>query len=173
MAGFILTHPNESLRTICEPIKNFDGELAVDCSNLLDTLEAIEGALGLAANQLGITKRLFIVKLEGLGFVEMINPKITKMEGEQFETEGCLSVPHFFNRIKRAEKVDIEYQNIDGIKKYLHLEGIEAVEVQHELDHLNGILFIDHLPKVKLRMFNEKYAKIIKAMKRGKLKGVN
>lgn len=173
MAGFILTHPHEKLRTVCEPVQHFNDELAVDCNVVLETLKTTRGALGLSANQLGYIQRFFIVKLNGFGFVEMINPAITKMEGEQFETEGCLSIPHFFNRIKRAEKVDIEYQNIDGIKKYLHLEGIEAVEVQHEMDHLNGILFIDHLPKVKLKMFNEKYAKIVKAMKRGKLKGVN
>jgi len=172
--GTIFTHPHdEKLRIVCEPVQNFDDELAHDCNYLLETLKSHDGGLGLAANQVGFIQRFFIVKLEGFGFVEMINPKITNMEGEQFEVEGCLSVPHYYSKIKRAYGVDVEYRDIEGVEKRIHLEGIEAVEVQHELDHLNGILFIDHLPLVKLKMFKSKYSKILQGIKRGKLKGVN
>ncbi len=171
--GFILTHPHKKLRTICNEVRNFDtDEMSSDLDIMRRTLRRTKG-LGLAANQLGQTDRIIYVKLSTSVLQEMINPKIIKESGEQFEVEGCLSVPHYFSKIKRALHVEVEFQDKMGEKKSLTLSGIEAVEVQHEIDHLNGILFIDHLPKTKQIIFKEKYRKIIKNIKRGKLKGAN
>jgi len=172
--GFILTHPHDKLREACKDV-DFESphleDIFSDSGVIKRTLKRTNG-LGLAANQLGYTSRIIYIKVND-EILEMINPIIIKNSGEQFEMEGCLSVPHYFSKIKRALHIEVQYQNQDSETKYITLSNLEAVEAQHEIDHLDGVLFIDHLSKTKKSIFNTKYKNILKNIKRGKMKGPN
>ena len=91
----------------------------------------------------------------------MVNPEIVAREGEVFEEEGCLSVPGYYAKVPRSEKITVRYRNLDGGEEELTTEGFQAIVFQHELDHLDGILFVDHLSPLKKSMFRKKYKKIM------------
>jgi len=164
----IYTFPSPVLRRKAQWVESVDSSLWKLADAMLETMYEAPG-VGLAANQVGILKRIFVIdvefKIEELNTekvvknkkpVVIINPKIIYREGTQVYSEGCLSIPGFFAEVKRAEKLKLQYWDLDGKTRELHAEGLFAVAIQHELDHLEGRLFIDYLSPLKKEMIKKK-----------------
>jgi len=137
------------LREKSSSVKKINSKIKKLIEDLKDTMNTASGA-GLAANQIGVLKRVAIINIEDK-LVELINPKIIKKEGEIEEQEGCLSFHSLSCPIKRAEKVYIITKNSKGKKVKIEAEGLLARAIQHEIDHLNGVLIIDHASNVDRR----------------------
>ena len=159
----ILTEPNKILRQVSKPVDHVGSEEKKLMDDMLDTMYAANG-IGLAAIQIGIPKRIIVMdiskdekKKEPRYFVNPViknkNPIKTTYE------EGCLSVPNQFAEIDRPKECEVEYLDYDGQKKTLNAEGLLATCIQHEMDHLEGILFIDYLSKLKKSMIIKKLSK--------------
>jgi len=129
------------LKQVCAPVQKVDAKLKALLNDMAETMYKSNG-IGLAAPQIGKPIRVVVIDI-GEGLIELINPMITSREGTVVDSEGCLSVPNIFGDVERAEKVTVEYTNRFGKRKKLKAEGLLARCVQHELDHLDGILFID------------------------------
>ena len=157
----ILTEPNKILRQISIPVDKVGSEEQKLMDDMLDTMYAAPG-IGLAAIQIGIPKRIIVMdigkdKKEPIYFV---NPIIkNKNEKKSIYEEGCLSVPNQFAEIERPNECEIEYLDYNGEKNFLKAEGLLATCIQHEMDHLEGILFIDYLSKLKKSMIMKKLSK--------------
>lgn len=132
---------NPVLRQVAKPVERIDKKLQRLLRDMAETMYAADG-VGLAAPQIGVSKRIVVIDV-GEGLYEMINPVIVKKEGEALRAEGCLSVPDYEGEVKRAEYVECEFTDRSGKRLLLSADGLLAVCVQHELDHLDGILFID------------------------------
>ena len=160
----ILTEPNKDLRQISKNVETVGKEEQKLMDDMLDTMYAANG-IGLAAIQIGIPKRIIVMDLskkegekEPLYFV---NPVIIERNTDKSTyEEGCLSVPNQFAEIDRPSKCDVEYLDYQGKKKLLKAEGLLATCIQHEMDHLEGILFIDYLSKLKKSMIIKKLSKL-------------
>ena len=160
----ILTEPNKLLRQISESVEKVGVEEKKLMSDMLDTMYDAPG-IGLAAIQIGVPKRIIVMdiskdenKKEPRYF---INPVIKiKNEEKSIYEEGCLSVPDQFAEIERPNSCEVEYLDYDGKKQILKAEGLLATCIQHEMDHLEGILFIDYLSKLKKSMIIKKLSKI-------------
>ena len=159
----ILTEPNKLLRQISKPVERVGKEEQQLMDDMLETMYAANG-IGLAAIQIGIPKRIIVMdiskdenKKEPRYFV---NPVIqNKDKIKSIYEEGCLSVPNQFAEIERPKNCDIEYLDYNGNKQILKAEGLLATCIQHEMDHLEGILFIDYLSKLKKSMIIKKLSK--------------
>lgn len=137
----IVTYPAEILETQCKPVVKFDKKLVRLLDDMYDTMIEYDG-VGLAAPQIGLDQRIAIVDIENeLGTIEMINPRILKTSGEQIGPEGCLSFPELFGEVNRPNYVKIEAFDRKGKKYTLEAEEFLARAIQHEIDHLDGILF--------------------------------
>ena len=134
------------LRQKCQTVKTFNSDLHELLKDMKETVRAEEGA-GLAAPQIGIPLRVVVIDVEE-GFYELINPVILSQKGEQVGPEGCLSVKGKQGTVKRPQKVKIEYRDRNGKKHTLTAEGFFARAVCHELDHLDGVLYIDKADEV-------------------------
>ena len=160
----ILTEPNQTLRQVSSPVNKIGKEEQQLMDDMLETMYAANG-IGLAAIQIGVPKRIIVMdiskeenKKEPRYFV---NPVIiNKDKLKNTYEEGCLSVPNQFAEIDRSSKCEVEYLDYNGEKKSLKAEGLLATCVQHEMDHLEGILFIDYLSKLKKSMIVKKLSKI-------------
>ena len=159
----ILTEPNKLLRQISEPVEKVGEEERKLMDDMLDTMYAAPG-IGLAAVQIGVPKRIIVMdiskeenKKEPMYFVNPII-KNKNIEKARYE-EGCLSVPDQFAEIERPSACDVEYLDYYGKKKTLKANGLLATCIQHEMDHLEGILFIDYLSKLKKTMIIKKLSK--------------
>ena len=160
----ILTEPNKILRQVSKVVEKVGSQERQLMDDMLDTMYDANG-IGLAAIQIGIPKRIIVMdiskdenKKEPMYFV---NPVIKNKDAQKSTyEEGCLSVPNQFAEIDRPSKCEIEYLNYDGEKKILKAEGLLAICIQHEMDHLEGILFIDYLSKLKKSMIIKKLSKI-------------
>ena len=160
----ILTEPNRILRQISKSVINIGDEERRLMDDMLDTMYAAPG-IGLAAIQVGVPKRIIVIdiskdenKKEPRYFV---NPVIkNKNEKKAKYEEGCLSVPDQFAEIERPNSCDVEYLDYNGKKQLLKADGLLAICIQHEIDHLEGILFIDYLSKLKRSMIIKKLSKI-------------
>lgn len=129
------------LRKIAAPVERIDKKLVRFLKDMAETMYAADG-VGLAAPQVGVSKRVVVIDI-GDGIYELINPEIVKKEGSVIGGEGCLSVPDYEGEVERAEYVECEFTDRKGQRMILQANGLLAVAVQHELDHLDGILFID------------------------------
>ena len=165
----IYTFPDPILRKKTSTVKVFDQELDATAKSMLETMYLSNG-IGLAAIQTGILKRIIVIDLksseEDVALREphvCINPKIVKESGSTISEEGCLSVIDFSSEIQRAEKIIVEYQDVTGKIKEITAEDMLSICLQHEIDHLNGILFIDHLPLLKQKMVKKRLTKIAMA----------
>ena len=160
----ILTEPNPILRQVSKSVKNIGKQEQQLMDDMLETMYSANG-IGLAAIQIGVPKRIIVMdiskdenKKEPRYF---INPVIKNKDSlKSTYEEGCLSVPNQFAEIDRPKKCDVEYLDYNGEKKILHAEGLLATCIQHEMDHLEGILFIDYLSKLKKSMIIKKLSKI-------------
>ena len=159
----ILTEPNKLLRQISEPVKEV-GEYERELMNdMLDTMYAANG-IGLAAIQIGIPKRIIVMDIsrdkDSKSPMYFVNPIIQNKNKENLTyEEGCLSVPGQFAEIDRPSKCEVEYLDYNGNKQNLKAEGLLATCIQHEMDHLQGVLFIDYLSKLKKTMIIKKLSK--------------
>ena len=140
----IVTIGDETLRKQCKPQEKFDRRLATLLKDMADTMYKAEG-VGLAAPQVGILRRAVVVDVtkDHSGLLEMVNPEITERDGEQTGREGCLSVPGRQGVVTRPMKIKARYQDRNGDTFELETEGFEARAICHELDHLDGRLYID------------------------------
>ena len=159
----ILTEPNKLLRRISKPVQNIGEDERALMDDMLDTMYAASG-IGLAAIQIGVPKRIIVMdiskdenKKEPRYFV---NPIIkNKDEEKTIYEEGCLSIPDQFAAIERSKNCEVEYLDYEGKKQFLKADGLLATCIQHEMDHLQGILFIDYLSKLKKSMIIKKLSK--------------
>ena len=139
----------EILRTVCAEVPRFDAELKSFVEAMRKAMIKARG-LGIAAPQVGENRRVFITTLDYKKktqmMIAMVNPEITWFSEEmEIDEEGCLSLPGIYAKVERARAVKVEFFNLDGGRQVMELEGLNARVVQHELDHLNGVLFIDKL----------------------------
>ena len=166
----ILTEPNKILREKSLPVEKIDLEVQKLMDDMLETMYAAPG-IGLAAIQVGIPKRIIVLDIaqkEGEKKpMFFINPEIVdKSKANSTYEEGCLSVPGQFAEIERPEKCHVKYLDYNGQEKEIKAEGMLATCIQHEMDHLEGILFIDYLSKLKKTMIVKKLSKQKKALER-------
>ena len=164
----IIIEPDPILRKKSQKLENVDNELRALMDDMLETMYAAPG-IGLAAVQIGILKQIIVIdvskKNEKKNPIFLVNPKITfKSKKTSIYEEGCLSLPGHFAEIERPAECYVDYINYDGKKKNLKAEGILATCIQHEIDHLDGILFIDYLSKLKRDMIIKKLIKNKKEM---------
>ena len=138
----IRTAGDPVLKEISAPVEKIDKRLRKLLDNMAETMYASEG-VGLAAPQIGELIRVAVVDVDKKNRYDLINPVITWREGSVVDNEGCLSCPNLFGDVERAEKIRVEYTNRFGKKKTLEADGLLARCIQHELDHLDGRLFID------------------------------
>ena len=159
----ILTEPNQILRQVSKPVGKVGEEERKLMDDMLDTMYHANG-IGLAAIQIGVPKRIIVMDLskreEEKKPMYFVNPVI-KNKNQNFSRyeEGCLSVPNQFAEIERPKTCEVEYLDYDGEKKIIKAEGLLATCIQHEMDHLQGILFIDYLSKLKKSMIIKKLSK--------------
>jgi peptide deformylase len=153
------------LRKQCQIIKNIDGELVTLSEDMIETTLAAPG-VGLAANQIGIPWRLFVVNMgvetDKDNLITLINPEITAMEGNEMGEEGCLSIPDVIAEVNRAIQIEVKAIDLNGNDIRFEAKGYLARALQHEIDHLNGVLFWDSLGKVKRDILKRKFKKKIK-----------
>lgn len=164
----IFKYPDPILRKKAGPVTEFGPELEELVSNMAETMYNAPG-VGLAAPQIGLSKQVIVYDAspeEERGIpTTLINPKITEAEGEEIGEEGCLSVREFCAQVKRATRIVIEAQDIEGNPLNIEVEDWPARVIQHEIDHLNGVLFIDHLSSLKRSLYKKKLKKILLAEK--------
>jgi len=166
----ILTEPNKILREKSMPVEKIDEDLQKLMDDMLETMYAAPG-IGLAAIQVGVPKRVIVLDIapkdEPRNPIFFVNPEIIKKsDNNSTYEEGCLSVPGQFAEIDRPDKCHIKYLDYHGQSKEIKAEGMLATCIQHEMDHLEGILFIDYLSKLKKSMIIKKLSKQKKAIER-------
>lgn len=176
--------PHPVLKQKAKPVRDFTPELRKLAADMLETMVA-ENGIGLAANQVGQLRRLVVMDLgvNGEGYAPredepetaqgeaasrhdpkvFVNPVLERAEGEVISEEGCLSVEDFTAEVKRAETIEVSYQTLEGDTRRETLTGMPAVCLQHEMDHLEGKLFIDHLPPLKKQMIKKRLAKLARS----------
>lgn len=161
----IITYPDSRLKQIAEEVKCFDDELTLFIKNLEETMAAGPGGVGIAATQVGVMKRIVIVdvssyprlkKAKHHGHLILINPEITDWQGMKKGREGCMSVPDFTGNVIRAETITLNALDENGTPQEYEMEGFEARAVQHEIDHLDGLLFLDRLVSRRNDLFQRK-----------------
>ena len=156
----ILEFPDPRLRTKAQPVSVFDPALKQLAADMLETMYEAPG-IGLAATQVNVHKQLIVLDVteEKNQPLVLINPKIVEHEGSQTYQEGCLSVPGIFADVDRADRIRVEAQDVDGKAFTLDADGLLAVCIQHEMDHLVGKLFVDYLSPLKRELVRKKLEK--------------
>lgn len=156
----VLHFPDPRLRKKARPVGAVDERVRTLAGNMLETMYA-EGGVGLAATQVNVQERVVVMDLsaERDAPLILINPEILTMEGNAESQEGCLSVPGYFDVVERAEQVRYRYQDADGKSVEQTASGLMAICLQHEIDHLNGRLFIDYLSPLKRQRIRKKIEK--------------
>lgn len=166
----VLIYPHKTLREKAKIIESFDKELASLATNMSETMYRYRG-IGLAANQVDVLKQIFVLDVNWRDEDEdrkkvpkspeyYVNPEILSREGEIEYEEGCLSIPKMYGLVKRSEIIEVKFQDLKGKEHRATLTGLRAIAFQHELDHLAGIMFFDHLSPFKRRTLLEKFNKL-------------
>ena len=155
------------LRKKCQPVENINDTLIKLSEDMIETMYE-SGGLGLAANQVGLSSDLFVINIsiqkEERNPIVIINPTITASEDKEIGEEGCLSIPDIFTEVERAQQVEVKGYDLKGDEVRYEAEGFLARAFQHEMDHLNGILFWDNLGKVKRDILKRKFRKKLKEL---------
>jgi len=161
----IITYPDDRLKQVAEEVTSFDSELSEFIKNLDETMNAGPGGVGIAATQVGVMQRIVIIDVSNYprlknakqhGHLVLINPEITDWQGMKKGREGCMSVPDFTGNVIRAENIVLKALDENGLEHEYEMEGFEARAVQHELDHLDGLLFLDRLVSRRNDLFKRK-----------------
>jgi peptide deformylase len=140
----VLTVPEPVLRQKSKRVRNIDSSIRKLAGDMLETMHAAPG-VGLAAPQVGVPLRVIVIGMPEEEDFVLINPEVVRQTGERLVTEGCLSVPGYFGEIKRAQRVTVKGRDLSGKEIRIKAEELLAQALEHEIDHLNGVLYIDHL----------------------------
>jgi len=156
----ILRYPDPRLHTIAQPVESVDDTLRQLVADMAETMYEAPG-IGLAATQVNVHKRVVVIDVseDKTGLMALINPEILERSGEQVCEEGCLSVPGIYEKVTRAERVTVRALNEKGESREIEAEGLLAVCIQHEIDHLDGKVFVEYLSSLKLSRIKGKLAK--------------
>ena len=158
----ILEFPDSRLRTVAKAVEKVDDSIRVLIDDMFETMHSVNG-IGLAAIQIGVAKQVAVIDIspEKNEPLVIVNPVIQILDPSKTEDydEGCLSVPGFFEKISRPSEIKLTYQDLNGKKQEIKPEGLLTKVVQHELDHLNGRLFVDHISELKRRRIRNKIVK--------------
>lgn len=160
----ILIYPDERLKTLCAPVSVLSADVDALIQNLVDTMLASGHSVGVAAPQIGDLRRVVVVDVSRSklgrdnhhGLLTMVNPEIISRSGQKVMREGCMSVPDYTGNVTRAEEIVVEFCDRDGSERVIRASGFEAVAIQHELDHLDGLLFLDRVSSLKTDVFRRK-----------------
>lgn len=153
----VLRFPDERLRTVAKKVEKVDDSIQQLVADMFDTMREEKG-IGLAATQVNVHQQVVVMDVSEQqdNPLVFVNPHITHKEGKIISEEGCLSVPNNYAKVERAEKITVEANNQHGERFSLEADGLLAICIQHELDHLNGILFIDYLSPLKRNRIKKK-----------------
>lgn len=160
----ILRYPHPMLKKLCRQVDRIDQNILDLVQDLIDTMHEGPGSVGVAASQIGVTLRVCVVdvsknrhgKENNHGLLCMINPEITGRSGLATMREGCMSVPDYTGDVDRATEITLQFCEPDGTVREITASGFEAVAIQHEMDHLDGILFLDRVTSIKTGLFRRK-----------------
>jgi peptide deformylase len=159
----ILLYPDPRLKQICQEVVDFDGQFQEILQDLEDTLLYSPGCVGIAAPQIAYRVRVLLIDasrnrkpVANQGRLFMINPEIISSEGSVLGREGCLSLPHLTANVARAERLQVGFLDRQGERRLIESAGFEARVIQHELDHLDGLLFLDRVSSLKTDVFRRK-----------------
>jgi len=160
----ILKYPHPVLKKLCKRVEVIDQCIVDLIRDLVDTMHAGPGSVGVAASQIGVTLRVCVVdvsknrlgKENNHGLLCMINPEIVARSGLAVMREGCMSVPDYTGDVDRATEVTVRFSESDGSSREITASGFEAVALQHEMDHLDGVLFLDRIVSIKTGLFRRK-----------------
>ncbi|MDZ7810432.1 MAG: peptide deformylase [Arhodomonas sp.] len=157
----ILHYPDPRLRTVARPVERVDARIVRLIDDMLETMYTAPG-IGLAATQVNVHERVIVIDIseDRDSPVVLVNPRITERDGETVGEEGCLSVPEYFEAVRRSERVTVEALGRDGEPFSLEAEGLLAVCIQHEMDHLEGRLFVDYLSELKRKRLRRRMDKL-------------
>jgi peptide deformylase len=156
----ILHYPDPRLRNMAKPVEVFDQKLGEFADSMLETMYESSG-IGLAATQVGVAKRVVVIDVSETRDQPLclVNPEIIEREGEEESEEGCLSVPTIYEKVTRSEKIKLKAQDKNGDIFEIEADGVLAICIQHEIDHLDGKLFIDYLSGLKRQRIRKKMEK--------------
>jgi peptide deformylase len=156
----ILTYPDPGLKKKSQPVTVINDKTVDLVKDMADTMYDAPG-IGLAATQIGVHQRIIVMDVAGKeeppDLIIAINPVIVHADGETYEEEGCLSVPKYAANVRRHSRVIVKGLNLEGEEVTWKADGLLAIAFQHEIDHLDGILFIDHISQLKRELFRRKY----------------
>ncbi|MBI5483617.1 MAG: peptide deformylase [Deltaproteobacteria bacterium] len=161
----ILKYPHPILKKLSHRVEQIDQNVLGLIQDLVDTMQAGPGSVGVAAPQIGVSMRVCVVDVSGNrhgrdnnhGLLCMINPEITLRGGKiAVMREGCMSVPDYTGDVERATEITVQFSEPDGNRREISASGFEAVAIQHEMDHLDGILFLDRIVSIKTGLFRRK-----------------
>ncbi|MFO7767253.1 MAG: peptide deformylase [Pelovirga sp.] len=162
----VLVYPDPLLKEVSAPIETFDDSVPQLLLDLVDTMVDAGHSVGIAAPQIGDLRRAVVVdvsrsklgkKQENHGLIQMVNPEIIEREGSCEAREGCMSVPEYTGNVTRAESILVQYQDENNVNHVIRSEGFEAIAIQHEIDHLDGLLFLDRVSSLKTGLFRRKH----------------
>jgi peptide deformylase len=161
----ILRYPHPVLKKVCHEVDTIDATIETLVEDLLDTMHAGPGSVGVAAPQIGVTLRVCVVDVSASrqgrdnnhGLLRMINPVIVSRNGAAVMREGCMSVPDYTGDVERATEITVRFTEPDGTLREIAASGFEAGAIQHEMDHLDGMLFLDRIASVKTGLFRRKH----------------
>ena len=160
----IRVYPDPILKQVAEPVDQIDDDLVEVVQDLVDTMLDAGHSVGIAAPQIGVLQRVMVVDVSksklgrdnNHGLLEMVNPEIIERSGSKMMREGCMSVPDYTGNVTRAEHIVVEFTNRNGQLRVIEASGFEAVAIQHELDHLDGLLFLDRVSSLKTDLYRRK-----------------
>jgi peptide deformylase len=160
----ILIYPHPILKKVCRSVETIDAAILQLLEDLVDTMEAGPGSVGVAAPQIGVALRVCVVdvsknrhgKDNNHGRLLMVNPDIVARSGAATMREGCMSVPDYTGDVERATEITVRYRDPEGAELEFVATGFEAVAIQHEMDHLDGLLFLDRISSLKAGLFRRK-----------------
>jgi peptide deformylase len=163
MIRTILTYPDPELKKKSAPVTVINDKTRELVRDMVETMYDAPG-IGLAAPQIGVHQRILVIDIAGKDedpeLIVAINPVIVHADGESYEEEGCLSVPKYAANVRRHIRVVVKALNLDGEEQTWNAEELLAIAFQHEIDHLDGVLFIDHISPLKREMFRRKYRRL-------------
>lgn len=160
----LLLYPDPLLKTVCLKVSAVDREISAMIGDLVDTMRAGPGSVGVAAPQIGVTLRVCVVDVSenrqgrenNHGLLALVNPEIIHRQGAAIMREGCMSVPDYTGDVERATGIIVRFLDGAGSPREIEASGFEAVAIQHEMDHLDGILFLDRIASLKTGLFRRK-----------------
>lgn len=160
----ILLYPHPILKKMAHPVPVIDDEIKALSRDLIDTMREGPGSVGVAAPQIGVSLRICVVDVSNSklgrennhGLLVLINPEVVEREGSAIMREGCMSVPDYTGDVERSTRITVDYLDMDGTACRVEATGFEAVAIQHEMDHLDGVLFLDRIASIKTGLFRRK-----------------